>query len=181
MAQAGDTFVTQDDQTLTVRTPAAESGGRLLELDSTWGPMDNRPPAHFHPHQHERFEILEGGLTVEIGGRTRVVRAGEAVEVPTGSVHRMWNDGEETCRALWQVRPALRTEELFAAIHASRAHRRSASGGSMTLLGASAVLREFSDEFRLALPRAVTRPLLAVLSALARVRGYPPRARRRTV
>lgn len=173
MAQAGDTFVTQDGQTLTVLTPAAESGGRLLELDSAWAPIDSRPPAHFHPHQHERFEVLEGALTVEIGGNTRVVRAGEVIEVPTGRAHRMWNGGDAACRARWQVRPALRSEELFAAIDASRTHRRRAQGGSMTLLGAGPVLREFSDEFRLTAPRAVTRPLLAALSVLARARGYP--------
>ena len=77
------------------------------------------------------------------------------------------------CRARWQVRPALRTEELFAAIDASRAYRRNSKSGSMTLIGAGPVLREFSDEFRLTAPRAVTRPLLAALAVLARARGYP--------
>ena len=93
--------------------------------------------------------------------------------MPIGAVHRMWNGGATTCRARWQVRPALRTGELFAAIHASRAHRRSAPGGSMTPVGAGLVLREFSDEFRLAAPSLVTRPLLAAASVLARARGYP--------
>jgi mannose-6-phosphate isomerase-like protein (cupin superfamily) len=182
VAQAGDTFVTQDGQTLTILTPADESGGRLLELESAWAPMDTRPPAHFHPHQHERFEVLEGALTVEMDGRTRAVRAGEVLEVPTGRAHRMWNGGDTECRALWQVRPALRSEHLFAAIDASRAYRRTAKGGSMTLLGAGPVLREFSEEFRLAAPRAITRPLLAALSVLARARGYPavPDERRRS-
>jgi len=181
MAQAGDKFVTQDGQTLTVRTPAAESHGRLLELESTWGPMDARPPAHLHPHQHEHFEVLEGELTVEMHGNTRVVPAGATVDVPTGHAHRMWNAGKTTCRARWQVCPALRTEELFAAIDASRAYRRNAKSGSMTLIGAAPVLREYSEEFRLATPSVVTRPLLAALSVLARVRGYPavPSHRRR--
>ena len=173
MAPPGDTFVTQDEQTLTVLISARESNGELLEVESTWAPMDSKPPAHFHPHQHERFEVLEGELTVDMDGRTRVVPAGEIVEVPPGKVHRMWNGGTETCRARWQVRPALRTEELFAAIAASRAHRKGAKGGSMTPVGAGPVLREFSDEFRLAVPAVVTRPLLATMSVLARARGYP--------
>ena len=49
MARAGDTFVTQDDQTLTVLTAAADSSGELLEVESTWAPMDSKPPAHLHP------------------------------------------------------------------------------------------------------------------------------------
>jgi hypothetical protein len=41
------------------------------------------------------------------------------------------------------------------------------------------VLSAFPREFRLAMPIAVQRPLLAALATVARLRGYPPVARPR--
>jgi hypothetical protein len=117
--------------------------------------------------------VSEGELSVEIEGELHVVRAGESLDVPRGAVHKMWNGGEAPCRAVWSVTPALRTEEFFAAVEESRAHARAARGGTITLLGSGPVLREFAGEFRLPLPAAIARPLLAALAALARLRGYP--------
>ena len=169
MAPEGPTYALHDGERVTVR----ERTDALLALDAEWDPEESRPPSHLHPSQDERFEVLEGELTAEVGGKTRVLRAGEALEVPRGTSHRMWNAGSAPVRARWEVRPALRTQEMFAAIDRSRAFRRSSKGGAMTPVGAGPVLREFSDEFRLTLPGVVTAPLLAGLSVVARLRGYP--------
>ncbi len=173
MNEAPRSYTLQDGQTVAVRTDSAASGGALLEVEAAWAPSDSRPPAHLHPHQDERFEVLEGELSVEIDGRRQAIGPGEVLDVPRGTVHRMWNDSGAPARATWQVRPALRTEELFAAMDASRAYRRSRNGGAMTPIGAAPVLRVFRDEFRLPLPDLLTRPLLAGLSLVARLRGYP--------
>jgi quercetin dioxygenase-like cupin family protein len=180
VAAAGDIFALADGQTVTVRVRAAESGGELLELESEWAGVDARPPAHFHPHQDERFEVLEGELTARVGDETRVLRAGDVLEVPRRAVHEMWNAGDGPCRARWQVRPALRTEDLFAAMHAAREHRRTRGAGTVTPIGAAPILREFSDELRPAAPQLVVRPLLALLAGVARLRRYPPVPRGRS-
>jgi mannose-6-phosphate isomerase-like protein (cupin superfamily) len=174
VAAAGETFALADGQKVTVRTPAAQSGGGLLEFESEWAPVEVRPPAHLHPHQDERFEVLEGELTARVGDETRVLGAGEVLEVPRRSVHEMWNAGDVPCCARWQVRPALRTEELFAAMQTAREHRRTRGAGTVTPVGAAPILREFSDELRPAVPRLLARPLLALLAGVARLRGYPP-------
>jgi mannose-6-phosphate isomerase-like protein (cupin superfamily) len=165
----GSVYRLHDGEQVTVRRSSAEA----LEVDAVWRSTPAKPPVHLHPHQDERFEVSEGELSVEIEGRLHVVRAGEALEVPRGAVHRMWNGGEAPCRAVWRITPALRTEEFFAAVEESRAHARAARGGTITLLGSGPVLREFADEFRLPLPAPLARPLLAVLAGLARLRGYP--------
>ena len=177
MARAGDVFTLHDGERVTVRTTAAESDGELLEVDAEWAPVQIDPPAHFHPEQSERFEVREGELTVEIEGTPRVAGPGEVIEVPRGAVHRMWNSGTTTTRAGCQVRPALRTEDFFEAVDAVRAGGRHGEGGMLTPLGAGVVLREFRDEFRMSIPSAVQRPVLAVLATLARLRGYPAVAR----
>jgi quercetin dioxygenase-like cupin family protein len=169
VAPADPTYDLHGGERVTVR----ERTESVLVMEAEWDPEEARPPAHYHPHQDERFEVLEGELTAEVKGERRVLRAGETLEVPRRAVHRMWNAGDAAARARWEVRPPLRTEEMFAAIDRSRAHRAHPKGGGMTVLGAAPVLSEFSDEFRLTAPALVMKPVLALLAAVARTRGYP--------
>lgn len=127
-------------QTLTVISSTAER----LEIESTWTTGGSPPSMHWHPVQHERFEVLEGELTASVGGATRVLRAGEILEVPPRTGHRMFNAGSTACRATWIVTPAMRTEEMFRAIEASRSK-----------IGTAArLLTSFRDEYRFGAPRS---------------------------
>jgi mannose-6-phosphate isomerase-like protein (cupin superfamily) len=158
---------------VTVRQSAADTEGALLEVDAEWAAVSHEPPVHVHPAQDERFEISEGELSVHMDGETHVLRAGDSLEVPRGTVHKMWNSGEVTTRASWQVRPALRTEDFFASVHRLRESGRHGDGGMLTPLGAGVVMRAYPDEFRLPLPAPVHRAATGLLAALARLRGYP--------
>lgn len=163
------TYLLHNGERVTVRERTED----LLAMEAEWDPEELRPPAHLHPHQDERFEVLEGELTVQIKGKTKVLRAGETVEVPRRTVHRMWNASERPARASWEVRPALRTQEMFAAIDRSRSHRSHPKSGGMTVLGAAPVLSAYSEEFRLTAPALLMRPVLALLARVARAGGYP--------
>jgi mannose-6-phosphate isomerase-like protein (cupin superfamily) len=165
MAQ-GDVFELNAHETVTVRTSSAD----LLELEAEWQPS-KKPLPHFHPSQDEHFELLEGQLSVKLGSETRVVNAGDTVDVPRGVVHTFWNSGTTTARAKWQVRPAQRTEEFFKAIDGLRKQGHGTSAGLSPPAGAL-VAREFSDEFRPALPQVARSVFLPVLAAWARRRGY---------
>ena len=57
--------------------------------------------------------MLEGELRARIGDVERAVRAGDTLEVPAGTPHAMWNPGPGRARAVWQTRPALKTEAFF--------------------------------------------------------------------
>lgn len=113
-----------------------------LEIESSWQPSGSPPPTHWHPHQHEHFEVLEGQLTVRLAGDELVVPAGETLHVPPRTAHSMWNAGTVPCRASWKVTPPLRTAEMFRAVHAA--------GG---LLDKVRMLWRFRNEFRLGSPR----------------------------
>jgi hypothetical protein len=75
------------------------------------------------------------------------VRAGERIDIPLGGVHSIWAGGDTKARALWQVRPALRTAEFMAAMEKARGDRPAVSP-----IAALPVVREYSDVFRLAIP-----------------------------
>jgi quercetin dioxygenase-like cupin family protein len=92
-------------ESVTIRTSTPE----LIEVEVTYGPGGERPPAHLHPEQDESFEVLSGTIGVRIDGEERSYGPGDAFEVPRGAVHQMWNPGKEPARAIWQTRPAGRT------------------------------------------------------------------------
>jgi quercetin dioxygenase-like cupin family protein len=92
---------------------------KLLEMEATYGGTGQMPPLHFHPSQDERFEVLEGTLHAVVGGEERDYAPGESFEVPAGAVHQMTAD--PPARMRWEVRPALRTAELFETLYSGAA------------------------------------------------------------
>lgn len=128
-----------ESQTLTVHTSTPER----LEMESRWTTSPKPPPLHWHPSQAERFEVLEGELTVVVGeAAPRVLGAGEVVDLPPRTAHQMWNAGPDPVMATWLVTPARRTEEMLRFI----------AGGTGGLRGAR-LLTTFRHEFRLGRPR----------------------------
>ena len=128
-----------DSQELTVLASTAER----LELESRWTTSPKRPPLHWHPHQAERFEVLEGELTVVVeGAEPLVLAAGDGIDIPARTAHQMWNAGPAEARATWVVTPAQRTEELLRFIE----------GGTGGLRGVR-LLATFRNEYRLGRPR----------------------------
>jgi mannose-6-phosphate isomerase-like protein (cupin superfamily) len=171
MAHAGDVFELNDGEKVTVVTSAADSGGELLELQAEWVPKENKPFPHSHPSQDEHFEVLEGELSVKLGGEERVLRAGDTVDVPRRTVHTFWNSGTTVARAKWQVRPAQRTEDFFQAVHNLRAAGHGSKTG-LDLPAAGLVGREYKNEFTPAVSSVVRGPLFAALAGFAKLRGY---------
>ena len=133
MAREGQLFEAPDGNTLRLVRITAD----LLEMEATYSGEGALPPPHFHPTQDERFEVLEGAVTVVVDGESRRHEAGEAFEVPAGTVHQMGGDGQ--ARVKWEVRPALNTADFFEALYTGEAMKDPA-----------AFLQRFSDEFRLA-------------------------------
>lgn len=85
-----------------------------LVVESLLPPASPQPPPHFHPTQHEHFEVLEGEVATKIGAEERVYRKGERFEVPAGVVHEMSNRASDTrARLRWETRPAQKTLEFF--------------------------------------------------------------------
>jgi len=119
----------------------AETDGELLEMEVTWPGTGGLPPEHLHPHQDERFEVLEGTFLVVIDGREHRYEAGEGFEVPLGTRHQMAAEGPSRIR--WEVRPALRTAEFFERLHGDGPDSAQAAASPAEFLA------EFSAEIRL--------------------------------
>jgi len=53
------------------------------------------PPPHYHTSYAERFEAVDGDLGVMLNGKKIYLKPGETKDIPIGSVHRFFNDGDK--------------------------------------------------------------------------------------
>ena len=154
--------------TLRAETPQA------IEVEAVYAPGGDPPPAHLHPAQDERFEVLEGELTVRLGGEQRVLRAGDTINVPRGTPHQMWNAEEQPARVAWTTSPALRTGDWYRTLDRLQREGRVGKDGMPGPLAFAAYLTEYSDVFRLHAGPAtpVVSGLLRALAPVGRMKGY---------
>jgi quercetin dioxygenase-like cupin family protein len=155
------------------RDTAGDTGSALLRLDFFVAPGGFLGNEHLHPRQEERIEVLSGALRCRISGRERSVGMGEAIDIPPGAAHTLWNESQEEAHALVEYRPALRMETLFETLFGLGRDGKTDEEGSPRLLQGAVMLDEFEDEYRLARPPLpVQKALLAVLAPIGRLLGY---------
>jgi quercetin dioxygenase-like cupin family protein len=152
---------------LEVVRAARDTDGALLELAATYAPGSQAPPMHYHPEQEETFTVQRGALWFIVDRAERVVPAGDEIVVPRMARHQARNASEtEEAVTTWITRPALRTEEMFAAMY----NWRKRGGG---ILPMALIAREFRRELVLASPpRAIQSCAVALLATVARVMGH---------
>jgi quercetin dioxygenase-like cupin family protein len=163
-------------QSLIFRRTAAQTRGRILEVEISYPPGGRRPPDHVHPEQETTLELLEGALRVRLDGSLREVAAGEVLVLQAGARHAAWNPGTAPARGVWLTYPALDTESLlettWALGHTQRTNRRALP----ELLQTAVLLRTHHREIQLAWrPRIVQRAVLIALASLGRSLGYETR------
>lgn len=104
-------------QHLQFRKTGKQTGGQLLEAEVLLDP-GGRVPRHLHLRQDERVQVLEGALSIQLGGQHRGLTTGDSVEVPRRTPHRVSNTHQGHTRFLLQVRPARRMETTMRAVFA---------------------------------------------------------------
>ncbi len=80
---------------LTVQPLADLAGARQLRANVwTLAPGDWSWGRHAHREQEELYLVLDGRLRVEAGGETFELDTREALVVPAGVPHQLWNAGD---------------------------------------------------------------------------------------
>ncbi len=132
---------------------------------------------HFHPHQDELWEVLEGSARFHIGRTKRVLKAGEQVMVHTGERHALKNVGDSIARLRFTARPAMELEEFLLDAVALNSSGEVTSFGLPKSFGALLDGAAFVERYRETCvllfplpPPAVQRLLMGPLARLARRR-----------
>lgn len=169
MAKAGEVLEVPMAGRIVFKRTGEETGGELLQFDFFLPQGGESAQAHLHPMQNERFEVVSGKVRGELDGEQRTAGPGETAEMPAGTPHFWWNDGEGEAHLLVEVRPALRTEEFYETM----ARLAVGEQGIPSRLHAAVVMREFKDEFRIAMfSGPVKGTLIVIMAAIGRLRGY---------
>jgi mannose-6-phosphate isomerase-like protein (cupin superfamily) len=66
---------------------------------------------HYHVQTEEIYYITHGAGRIRIAGETRDVKPGDAIAIPPGSKHKLWNTGSEPLRLLCCCAPAYEHED----------------------------------------------------------------------
>lgn len=91
-----------------------ETGGAFFLAEMSV-PPGGGPPPHIHRREDESFRVLEGTLTIQVGGDTITASAGDFAYLPRGIAHAFKNTGKGTAKVLVMITPA-GLEDYFAEI-----------------------------------------------------------------
>src|SRR5688572_4884619 len=61
---------------------------------------------HYHPKTEEIYYITAGHGRMRIEKETREVKAGDAIAIPPGQKHKIWNTGKDVLKLLCCCAPA---------------------------------------------------------------------------
>jgi mannose-6-phosphate isomerase-like protein (cupin superfamily) len=99
-------FRTKDGSEIRELLAYRNSGIRQQSLAEARLPVGGATLEHFHPRTEEIYFITAGVGRMRIEAETLEVRAGDAIAIPPGRRHKLWNLGDETLRLLCCCAPA---------------------------------------------------------------------------
>ena len=99
-------FVTKDGSEIRELLAYRNSAIRHQSLAEARLPVGGATQEHFHPLTEEIYYITHGTGRIRIENETREVKTGDAIAIPPGKKHKLWNTGSDGLRLLCCCAPA---------------------------------------------------------------------------
>ena len=99
-------FITKDGSEIRELLAYRNSAIRQQSLAEARLPVGGSTQEHYHPQAEEIYFITAGMGRMRIETEMRDVREGDAIAIPPGQKHKIWNIGPETLRFLCCCAPA---------------------------------------------------------------------------
>ena len=99
-------FITKDGSEIRELLAHRNSAIRNQSLAEARLPVGVSTKEHYHLKTEEIYFITAGTGRMRIEGELREVKAGDAIAIPPGRKHKLWNTGAETLRLLCCCAPA---------------------------------------------------------------------------
>lgn len=131
--------------------------------------------AHRHPVARERFHVISGEVGFLIGEEERVLGAGEAAEVPAGTLHDWWQVGPEEAQVIVEVDPGARFVEMVGTMFGLARDGRVDGKGLPHPLQLAVTASAYRDVMTIASPPLwVQRLVFGALAPVGRLAGRKP-------
>jgi mannose-6-phosphate isomerase-like protein (cupin superfamily) len=144
--------------TVEVLATAATTDGAYFEFDAVGKGRGVVAQPHVHVRQTEHFEVIEGELRLDVGGRSHRLGPGEKMTVAPGARHRQRNAGPSRVRIRHE--PAGESEAFFARLSSTGGYDR--FGMPRPRAGAR-LIRDFPDHRSALLPPRAQQALSRLL------------------
>ena len=99
-------FITVDGSEIRELLAHRNSAIRNQSLAEARVPVGGSTVEHYHPKAEEIYYITHGTGKMRIENEMRQVREGDAIAIPPGLKHKIWNAGESVLRFLCCCAPA---------------------------------------------------------------------------
>lgn len=104
-------FITKDGSEIRELLAHRNSAIRNQSLAEARLPVGGSTQEHFHPKAEEIYFITHGSGRMRIEDEVREIKGGDAIAIPPGRKHKLWNTGNETLRLLCCCAPAYEHED----------------------------------------------------------------------
>jgi mannose-6-phosphate isomerase-like protein (cupin superfamily) len=147
--------------------------GETLRVEMWTDPGGGVRAEHIHPALEERYEVLEGEITINLDGESMRLGAGERAVVPAGVRHSFENTGDGPAHLVAEAEPAQELRESIEdGARLARTERFSDTGlpqSVRALVEAAALAERYRQTVVLTSPpRFVQRILVPPLARFAR-------------
>ena len=106
-------FRTKDGSEIRELLAHRNSSIRNQSLAEASIPVGGSTMEHIHAKAEEIYFITHGVGRMRLGQAEREVRPGDAIAIPPGQAHKLWNTGDEPLRLLCCCAPAYEHEDTI--------------------------------------------------------------------
>jgi mannose-6-phosphate isomerase-like protein (cupin superfamily) len=110
---AANAFTTKDGSEIRELLAYRNSAIRNQSLAEARLPVGTSTQEHYHARAEEIYFITHGTGRMRIDDEVREVKAGDAVAIPPGRRHKLWNTGAEPLRLLCCCAPCYEHSDTF--------------------------------------------------------------------
>jgi mannose-6-phosphate isomerase-like protein (cupin superfamily) len=104
-------FITKDGSEIRELLAHRNSVIRHQSLAEARLPAGASTQEHYHVRTEEIYYLTHGTGRMRIGDETREVKAGDAIAIPPGRKHKLWNTGSGPLRLLCCCAPAYEDDD----------------------------------------------------------------------
>ena len=107
---AGEPFITLDGSTVRELVQTGD-GARNLSLAEATVPAGGETIEHLHRTSEEIYNVVSGAGRMRLGEDEFEIAAGDAILIPPGTRHKLWNQGAEPLVLLCACAPPYSHED----------------------------------------------------------------------
>ena len=104
-------FITKDGSEIRELLAYRNSSIRNQSLAEARLPVGASTQEHYHPKAEEIYFITAGTGRIRIAGELRDVRVGDAIAIPPGQRHKLWNTGGDVLKLLCCCAPCYENDD----------------------------------------------------------------------